>query len=116
MKKRYTVSVAGYEMNVLSDNTPEEIEDIVAALDRNIRTLCARSRSLPRNEAILLSALDAMAEKQRFASLAKQYEKEAEKQKQRADMLAAYIERRAPGRTREILGEADIEGEKGERD
>lgn len=65
MKQRYTITVSGYEMNVLSDDSPEEIEEIVAALDRSIRTITARSRNLPRSEAFLLCALDACSERRR---------------------------------------------------
>lgn len=65
MKKRYTITVAGYKMNVISDDSSEEIRETVAALDRSVRTFCARTRSLPLTEAAMLAGLDAYAEKRR---------------------------------------------------
>ena len=74
IKQRYTVTVAGYEMNVRSDNTPAEVEEIVGALDRGIRDVCARNRNLPRNEAIILCALDAYSEKRKAAHALREVE------------------------------------------
>ncbi len=76
LKQRYTVTVAGYEMNVRSDNTPAEVEEIVGALDRGIRDVCARNRNLPRNEAIILCALDAYSEKRKAQQRVRELENE----------------------------------------
>lgn len=65
MKKRYTIVVAGYKMNVISDDSPEDIQETVAALDRGVRTFCARTRSLPLTEAAMLAGLEAYSEKRK---------------------------------------------------
>lgn len=93
LKQRYTVTVAGYEMNVRSDNTADEVEEIVGALDRGIRDVCARNRNLPRNEAIILCALDAYSEKRRAVAEARALEAQMAKIEHENDLLRAYIER-----------------------
>ena len=76
MKKRYTINVAGYRMNVISDDAPEDIQEAVAALDRSVRTFCTRSRSLPLTEAAMLAGLDACAEKRRAQKRVRELEHE----------------------------------------
>lgn len=94
LKQRYTVTVAGYEMNVRSDNSPAEVEEIVGALDRGIRDVCARNRNLPRNEAIILCALDAYSEKRRSAQAARELESKLARLERENELLRAYIDRR----------------------
>jgi len=96
IKQRYTVTVAGYEMNVRSDNTPAEVEEIVGALDRGIRDVCARNRNLPRNEAIILCALDAYSEKRKAAHALREAEARLAHIERENDLLRAYIERHTP--------------------
>lgn len=117
LKQRYTVTVAGYEMNVRSDNTPDEVEEIVGALDRGIRDVCARNRNLPRNEAIILCALDAYSEKRRAVAEARAMEAQLMRIEHECDLLRAYIERHAKvaedaGADADIDNDADNDAEK----
>lgn len=100
MKMKYTLTVAGYEMNVLSDDHPDDIDEIVSSLDRTIRTLCARNRNLPVIEATMLAALDACAEKKKLQRRIHQLEHElyddggeAAKMRRELELLRAYIGR-----------------------
>lgn len=106
LKQRYTITVAGYEMNVRSDDSPEEVREVVGALDRSIRDLCARNRTLPRNEAIILCALDAYSEKRRAEHRVRELEHELygsdgklSRLERENELLRAYIERRSAHRT-----------------
>ena len=100
MKLRYTITVAGYEMNVLSDDHPEEINEIVSALDRSIRTLCSRNRNLPMMEATMLAALDACEDRRKAQKRIHELEHElydgdgeAAKLRRENQLLRAYISR-----------------------
>lgn len=104
MKLRYTITVAGYEMNVLSDDHPEEINEIVSALDRSIRTLCSRNRNLPMMEATMLAALDACGERRKAQIRIHELEHElydgdgeAAKLRRENQLLRAYINRHKLG-------------------
>lgn len=104
MKLRYTITVAGYEMNVLSDDHPEEINEIVSALDRSIRTLCSRNRNLPMMEATMLAALDACGEKRKAQKRIHELEHalydgdgETAKLRRENQLLRAYINRHKIG-------------------
>lgn len=87
-------------MNVLSDDHPEDIDEIVASLDRTIRTLCARSRNLPVIEATMLAALDALSEKKKAQRRVHELEHElyddggeTAKMRRELELLRAYIGR-----------------------
>ena len=108
LKQRYTVTVAGYEMSVRSDDSPAAVEEVVGALDRSIRDLCARNRTLPRNEAIILCALDAFSEKRRAEQRVRELERELyggdgkyARLERENELLRAYIERRTPPKAAE---------------
>lgn len=58
MKQKYTITVAGIELNVLSDGSAESVETVVASLDRKMREIFLRSPRCSKNEAALLCALD----------------------------------------------------------
>lgn len=113
LKQRYTVTVAGYEMNVRSDNTPAEVEEIVGALDRGIRDVCARNRNLPRNEAIILCALDAYSEKRKAQQRVRELENDLyggdgkfSRLERENELLRAYIERRTQAAKADAAGKA----------
>ncbi len=116
LKQRYTITVAGYEMNVRSDDSPEEVREVVGALDRSIRDLCARNRTLPRNEAIILCALDAYSEKRRAERRVRELEQELygsdgkfSRLERENELLRAYIERRSAHRTEPTEGAVSFE-------
>ncbi len=116
LKQRYTITVAGYEMNVRSDDSPEEVREVVGALDRSIRDLCARNRTLPRNEAIILCALDAYSEKRQAERRVRELEQELygsdgkfSRLERENELLRAYIERRSAHRTEPTEGAVSFE-------
>ncbi len=113
-KERYTITVAGYELNVRSDNTPEEVEQIVGALDRSIRDVCARNRTLPLSEAIILCALDAYSEQKCAARRVRELEEEFygkngkyTRLERENELLRAYIERRSSPSSAHAAGAVD---------
>ncbi|MEE0970407.1 MAG: cell division protein ZapA [Clostridia bacterium] len=63
MKQRYTITIADTEMNVITDETPEFVDEIVGILDRKIREINTASRRCSKNEAALLCALDYCSDK-----------------------------------------------------
>ena len=73
MKQKYTITVAGIDLNVLSDGSAESVETVVASLDRKMREIFLHSPTCCKNEAALLCALEYcashMAEEEHLAEL-----------------------------------------------
>ena len=63
MKKKYTLSIADMEINVITDEPQESVEYIVGILDRKMREIALKSKKCTKNEAALLCALDLCADK-----------------------------------------------------
>lgn len=62
MKQKYTITVAGIDLNVLSDGDAESVETVVASLDRKMREIFLHSPTCSKNEAALLCALEYCSE------------------------------------------------------
>ena len=57
MKQKYTITVADMDLNIISDASPDEVENIVGILDRKMRDINLKSPRCTKNEAALLCAL-----------------------------------------------------------
>ena len=57
MKQKYTITVADMELSIVSDASPEEVENIVGILDRRMRDIKLKSPNCTKNEAAILCAL-----------------------------------------------------------
>ncbi len=66
MKQRFTITIADTEMNVLTDESPEFVDELVGILDRKIREINTASRRCSKNEAALLCALDYCSDKMKM--------------------------------------------------
>ena len=56
MKQKYTITVADMDLNIISDASPDEVENIVGMLDRRMRDINLKSPRCTKNEAALLCA------------------------------------------------------------
>ncbi|MBE6684922.1 MAG: cell division protein ZapA [Ruminococcaceae bacterium] len=63
MKKKYTLSIADMEINVITEAPEESVEHIVGILDRKIREISLKSKKCTKSEAAVLCALDFCADK-----------------------------------------------------
>lgn len=63
MNQRYTITVAGIQMNVVTEESPESVEAIVGIIDRRIREIHLQSNRCSKTEAALLCALDYCSDK-----------------------------------------------------
>ncbi len=63
MKQKYTITVADMELNIISDASPDEVENIVGILDRRMRDINLRSPRCTKNEAAILCALSYCSER-----------------------------------------------------
>ena len=63
MKQRYTIRIADIEMNVISEESPEAVEALVAIVDRKMREIESASKRCSKSEMALLCALDYCSEK-----------------------------------------------------
>lgn len=57
-KKRYSLTIADMQINIISDADPAEIDQLVGILDRKMREINLKSRTCSKNEAALLCALE----------------------------------------------------------
>lgn len=80
-KKKYSLSIADMQINIISDAAPEEIDQLVGILDRKMREINLKSRACSKNEAALLCALEFCAGnlsmQERIATLEEREEKYA---------------------------------------
>ncbi len=77
MKQKYTITVADMELSIISDASPDEVENIVGILDRRIRDIKLRSPRCTKNEAAILCALSYCSERIAMQEAFKKVEKDA---------------------------------------
>ena len=77
MKQKYTITVADMDLNIISDASPDEVENIVGILDRKMRDINLKSPRCTKNEAALLCALAYCSERIAMQEAFKKVEKDA---------------------------------------
>ena len=77
MKQKYSITVADMELNIISDASPDEVENIVGILDRKMRDINLKSPRCTKNEAALLCALAYCSERIAMQEAFKKVEKDA---------------------------------------
>ena len=77
MKQKYSITVADMELNIISDASPDEVENIVGILDRRMRDINLKSPRCTKNEAALLCALSYCSERIAMQEAFKKVEKDA---------------------------------------
>ena len=77
MKQKYTITVADMDLNIISDASPDEVENIVGMLDRRMRDINLKSPRCTKNEAALLCALSYCSERIAMQEAFKKVEKDA---------------------------------------
>lgn len=63
MKQKYTIKIDDTEMNVVTEEDSEFVDEIVGIVGRKIREINAASRRCSKTEAALLCALDCCSDK-----------------------------------------------------
>ncbi len=115
MKQKYTITVADMDLNIISDASPDEVENIVGILDRRMRDINLKSPRCTKNEAALLCALSYCSERIAMQEAFKKVEKDAfrfagenEKLKRTIEELQAELEtlRKDAAVMRSILDQA----------
>lgn len=92
MKKKYSLSIAEMEINVITEAAPEAVEYIVGVLDRKIREISLKSKKCTKSEAAILCALDFCAEKIELKERIEALEDELEEGKESIGHLNEKIE------------------------
>lgn len=77
MKQKYSITVADMELNIISDASPDEVENIVGILDRRMRDINLKSPRCTKNEAAILCALSYCSERIAMQEAFKKIEKDA---------------------------------------
>jgi cell division protein ZapA (FtsZ GTPase activity inhibitor) len=77
MKQKYTITVADMELNIISDASPDEVENIVGMLDRRMRDINLKSPRCTKNEAAVLCALSYCSERLSMQEAFKKVESDA---------------------------------------
>ena len=62
MKQKYTITISGVSMNVVTDESPEAVEALVGLVDRKMGEI-SKGGYIPKSEAALLCALDYCSER-----------------------------------------------------
>lgn len=63
MKQKYSIVIAGTEMNVITEESEDFVSEVVGILDRKIREINIASKRCSKSEAALLCALDYCSDK-----------------------------------------------------
>ena len=58
MKQKYTVTIAGMTVNLVSDEQEEYVNGLVRLLDQRINEMVVSSKHCSKNEAVLFCAID----------------------------------------------------------
>ena len=77
MKQKYTITVADMELNIVSDASPDEVENVVGMLDRRMRDINLKSPRCTKNEAAILCALSYCSERLAMQEAFKKVEKDS---------------------------------------
>lgn len=77
MKQKYTITVADMELSIISDASPDEVENIVGMLDRRMRDINLKSPRCTKNEAAILCALSYCSERIAMQEAFKKVEKDS---------------------------------------
>ena len=77
MKQKYSITVADMELSIISDASPDEVENIVCILDRRMRDINLKSPRCTKNEAAILCALSYCSERIAMQEAFKKIEKDA---------------------------------------
>ena len=100
MKQKYSITVADMELNIISDASPDEVENIVGILDRRMREVNLKSPRCTKNEAAILCALSYCSERIAMQEAFKKVEKDAfrfagenEKLKKNIEQMQEEIDR-----------------------
>ncbi|MBQ3013465.1 MAG: cell division protein ZapA [Clostridia bacterium] len=92
MKKKYTLSIADMEINVITEAPQESVEYIVGVLDRKIREISLKSKKCTKSEAAVLCALDFCADKIELKDRIEALEDELNESKESIDHLNEKLE------------------------
>ena len=91
MKQKYTITVADMELNIISDASPDEVENIVGILDRRMRDINLKSPRCTKNEAAILCALSYCSERIAMQEAFKKVEKDEQTGKSPESVAYAVI-------------------------
>lgn len=92
MKQKYTITVADMELNIVSDASPDEVENVVGMLDRRMRDINLKSPRCTKNEAAILCALSYCSERLAMQEAFKKVEKDSYKYAAENEKLKRTIE------------------------
>ncbi len=100
MKQKYTLNIADMQLNVVTEAAPETVEKISGMIDRKMREIFLQSRSVNRNEAAILCAMEFLSERMgmqgrvtELEDLNKKYDEVLRLIKTRNDELTAELEK-----------------------
>ena len=91
MKQKYTITVAGMDINIITEQSPEVVNNIVGTIDRRIREIYLRSPLCSRTESALLCAMDYCADKLTLTEKVKSLEAQLE-ELSKAEVLTKTID------------------------
>ncbi len=58
MKEKFTVTVAGSKLTILSDESEEYVNELAKVIDKRINDIVLKNKRCTRTDALLLCALD----------------------------------------------------------
>ena len=79
MKQKYTLNVANSQINIVTEQSKEEIDAIVGVVDRRIREIHLHSRTCSRTDAAILLCLEYCAEKMELQKTIRSFNSQVER-------------------------------------
>lgn len=92
MKQKYNITVADMQLNIVSDASAEEVENVVGILDRRMRDIALKSPRCTKNEAAILCALSYCSERLAVQEAYKKVEKDAQRYSSENERLKKEME------------------------
>lgn len=92
MKQKYTLLIAGMEINVITEMDEDSVERIVSILDRKMREIIHSSKRCSKNEAALLCALDFCSDKTELKERVDELEDELEDERSNSQNLSDKLD------------------------
>lgn len=94
MKQKFKLNVSDIEINVVTEESKESVDEIVGIVDRRMREINRKGRLCSKTEAAVLCSLDLCAEKLKYQARIAELEADDEENIRQIEILSRKLEKR----------------------